>query len=778
MAEGFSHEITDRLKEPSPVDHPDSGKILDKLDRYKKMCDKDRWGFIYGTWRKHVAASPSDKGKWAGVPSWGESPDDSDGEGGKWWKLKIINYRAIDVVSERLIAVNFTTLSNVPTVVGQLDKNLDDAWNGQASEAARKKFQPLTEAAKEHSRQGKHLVEALNGAARNSKTAIEKLCNFFETGDGKRMVDKYKELGEDGNGHHRRNLLREWMDAMHNICEGGGGWGIDKTDRETWGEKESGDSDWIPVNWEEFAKPYVDDQSGVYLDKGCDDTPADIKVRELNEFCNDYYSMMKSFRQLVDTTVEAVAAEWRTLRDMCGAGHVPGDPYKTLQLEAPKNDPGKNDPGKNDPGKTDPGKTDPGKTDPGKTDSGGNGSQDTGQQKEYTPQDVPKAQVPGDTNGDGKPDTPGDANGDGKPDMPGDADGDGKPDAPQGKPETVTIKHGDSTITMSSPDGSGHVKLTVDNGTGPPKTYDVDFGAATGQNQGQPGVPGQPGMPIPMQGRDGAVPGQGGPGGIDGPPLMLDENGNPLPQPSQGPGAPVPGAPVPGELPVQPGPDGKAVIQDGDMTITVDQAGGPDSPVSITVDDGEGPPSTYTVENVEGQDSPQGVAERVPADQQHVLPSLQTPNDPMPVAPGPATVDGPGGAGPGGGGGAEPAAAASAGAPGPSEQLTNAATQGGTALEPGGSVGAAAPGSMGAAQAGMPGEAGLASAPGGGQGAAAGGQGMGGMGMGGMPMMGGMGGGGGGEDNERQRSQWTTEGNLFDDDTPVVKGGVIGQSNK
>ena len=58
---------------------------------------------------------------------------------------------------------------------------------------------------------------------------------------------------------------------------------------------------------------------------------------------------------------------------------------------------------------------------------------------------------------------------------------------PAGQPETVTIKDGQREISVQCPDGQGHVKLTVNDGTGQPKTYDLDFSAGTGV-PGQPGA--------------------------------------------------------------------------------------------------------------------------------------------------------------------------------------------------------------------------------------------------------------------------------------------------
>lgn len=124
------------------------------------------------------------------------------------------------------------------------------------------------------------------------------------------------------------------------------------------------------------------------------------------------------------------------------------------------------------------------------------------------------------------------------------------PETPQ-TGETVEIKDGDHTISVSSPDGQGVVKVTVDDGSGTPKSYALDFDAASGLT--------------PQSSDAGAAP---------------DENVTQVPART----------------------DGKCVIQDGDMTITAERPlFSPDS-VTVTVDDGTGSPSTYTLDFPEDTD--------------------------------------------------------------------------------------------------------------------------------------------------------------------------------
>jgi uncharacterized protein YukE len=168
-----------------------------------------------------------------------------------------------------------------------------------------------------------------------------------------------------------------------------------------------------------------------------------------------------------------------------------------------------------------------------------------------------------------------------------DPSGEDKPEDPAGQPpsttptagqeETVTIKDGEREIAVTSPDGQGMVKVTVDDGSGQPKTYTMDFGgpdaAGTPGTPGTSGQPGQPGTP----GSAAVAPG---------------ENGAP-------PTAPGPDAPI------EPGPDGKCVITDGELTITAERPEGQPDTVVVTVDDGSGNPTTYNLDYSESQTSGQ-----------------------------------------------------------------------------------------------------------------------------------------------------------------------------
>jgi hypothetical protein len=134
--------------------------------------------------------------------------------------------------------------------------------------------------------------------------------------------------------------------------------------------------------------------------------------------------------------------------------------------------------------------------------------------------------------------------------------------------ETVRIQDGDRAISVSSPDGSGQVRVTVEDSTGATKSYSLDFDAASGL-------------------------------------LPMGQNPAEVPEPAVGPD----GQPIEGEVQQIPAStNGKCVIEDGPLTITAERPlFAPDS-LRLVVDDGTGEPTTYTVDFAEQAEDPTGSA--------------------------------------------------------------------------------------------------------------------------------------------------------------------------
>ncbi len=295
---------------------------------------------------------------------------------------------------------------------------------------------------------------------------------------------------------------------------------------------------------------------------------------------------------------------------------------------------------------------------------------------------------------------------------------------------------------MTSPDGEGHVKVTVDDGSGTPKSYALDFDAAS-----------------EMSARSSDPAGLG-----------------PQGQPAVGPdGRPVAAGEATEQVSAR--SDGKCVIQDGAMTITAERPlFAPDS-ITLTVDDGTGAaPTTYTVDFAEAAETGTDAATDPTADPtaaaapgavpgasqgaaqtDTVPPNAPATADPEVVETDSAAADPEP---------VQPAEATQTPATAPEHATTTQAWQG----DPSGSVS----GVLESDHAG--GEAGLASAD---DAPADSGQqepessGMAGA---GMPMMGGA--GGAGPDGGRAGSGWSVHGDLFAAGDPVYSmHGVLGEED-
>jgi hypothetical protein len=117
---------------------------------------------------------------------------------------------------------------------------------------------------------------------------------------------------------------------------------------------------------------------------------------------------------------------------------------------------------------------------------------------------------------------------------------------PAGADGAVTIKDGDRSISVTSPDGEGHVKVTVEGADGKAKSYDLDFDAASGME--------------PRPGADGGKAGE------------------------------------PGAERVPAGTNGQCVIKDGPLTITAERPLFDPGTIKLEVDDGVNEPTVYTVD--------------------------------------------------------------------------------------------------------------------------------------------------------------------------------------
>ncbi|GAA2965496.1 hypothetical protein [Actinokineospora diospyrosa] len=730
MAGQFSHEVQDALQTPSDVHTEDhSEAMLAKLDPFAQLMGKDRLGFLYDKWRNHPACLPGNRGRWSAQPAYGDGWQEKTDSSGGLWKLKIINWGYLWGARGRLDNLA-KAAGAVDGAAGAVATKLQGAWSSKAGEAATAKINDLRSASVDYQSLLGQLRDHIDGARSATRTVVEKLAGFGDSSDlgGKPITDRYEALSVGSDlGLFPRDVYNTYIDEMGSIL-GNGVWesGFSAREEATF---VSGlgqgllNLSVVPMTAEALHQP-----GQAKLTDG-DNRWSDQICRDLNDFCECYFLTIGNFRRQVEETIKAVEAAWDELNSATIT--MTADPFGKLSLTGASQPP----PEEKQPDEKQPEDKQPVDTGGGPPQTGG-GPPQTGGGPPQTgggpPQTgggptmpaVEPVQVPDATDpASAIPETP-------------------AVETPQvpttGAPETVTITDGDRSISVQSPDGQGRVSVTVDDGSGTPKTYELDFGAST---------------------PDGAV----------ADPTRLDPGFGPTDSTDQAGQA---GQPQPGQADavrhVQAGPDGKAVIQDGDLTITAERPADAPDTVKITVSDGTGEPVTYTVDYQDPSAPTVGQPEAAaqPAAAQPGAAQPGSPAQTEPVGRPVASAFAGDLAGQAVHGAPEPAAYEGSGG----TQSTFAASEQSGAWGAAGSVfddlDQADHGDMssvsGDTQSSGAGEAGLATAqPGAGD--PSGGQA--GSGLGGMPM-GAMGGGGGsgGGDSERAGSQWRTSGTLFDDD--------------
>ncbi|WP_026422430.1 hypothetical protein [Actinokineospora inagensis] len=765
MPEQFSHEVQDALQTPSDVHTEDqSATMLAKLDEFIALMGKDALGNLYEKWRNHPACLPANRDRWASQPVCGDGWQEKGDQSGGLWKLKNINWGYLWGARGRL--------DNLAKAAGAVDGSaaavagkLQGAWSSKAGEAAVTKVNDLRGASTDYQSVLTQLRDHVTGAWQSSRDVVQKLSGFADQSDvgGKTITDRYKVLAYGGMfGLAPREVYHTYIDEMGRILDHG-------TWKTGWNAKEEATtmSSLTQPTWVTFAgaQPQTAEslhQPGTVKLTDGDNRWSDQVCHELDDFCECYFLTVGNLRRRIEETIKAVVQTWNELQSATIT--LSPDPFGKLSLAAANPPPQEEEhPPEKKEGQPTTGDDHPGDGPPTSS-SGGPGG--TGGPRSVPPIPAqPIAQqpvtsqpvaVPGSTD-------PASAIGPIHSTDPTNPGAVAHPATPAHAPETVTITDGGRSISVQSPTGQGSVGVSVDDGSGKPKHYDLDFGSSTTDTSGT-GLPGG--------GTD-----HTGPTGHDHP--STDPTGHPATQ--------VPATPDAAQH-VQAGPDGRAVIHDGALTITAERPADHPDTVKITVDDGSGKPVTYTVDYQDPGSPTVGPAHPANAFTGTLDPDTSRPGGPAahPDVPTGHTstnhVDG----------GQVHAVTGSADytdyatadqVSTDSPQATYAASDHSAAwgsagsvldgAQPGDQIGAhhSIPGdhgdmsgATGDTQSAGSGEAGLATAHHGAQ--DAGGQA--GSGLGGMPMGamggGGHGGGGGGGDAERAGSQWRTSGQLFDDD--------------
>jgi hypothetical protein len=142
--------------------------------------------------------------------------------------------------------------------------------------------------------------------------------------------------------------------------------------------------------------------------------------------------------------------------------------------------------------------------------------------------------------------------------------------ADQSTVDTMSAKQGNDTIAMSEPGEDGKMMVSVDDGSGKLRSYQLDFG--NGRVDGnQAGVAQQVSNSGSVEGQPlSALQAQLSPQPVSVPPAALDHS-----------------------FTAQ--PDGTIHVDDGNLKIVAERADGPNGATTVTIDNGSGQPATYTL---------------------------------------------------------------------------------------------------------------------------------------------------------------------------------------
>ncbi|MFD2466781.1 hypothetical protein [Amycolatopsis silviterrae] len=433
----------------------------------------------------------------------------------------------------------------------QVKQGLAAAWQGKAADSAAEKLDDFSKASGEYLGTVNGFSQLLQQLWQTVRKPIVDLGQLPENGGQapKKFLDSHKPEDTDG--------LLMFMDRLDEAIK----WGRQKSSEAGIGDMSlphvgnarnssevarSQDDGTGPINAQDIRGMSVD------LDTGYDSKWSDMFCRQMDEYCQQYSDAMECFRQYIRN---AHTAATNGLRAFSDGLNVPTDPFGRLQLGADKGTGGR-DTGKGGGGDSKP------------RSSGGGG--DTKPQEATVPPQVgpPPAAQP-DPNQNPVTHKPLEVDPETGQPYPIDPKTGEAVKTEHEAPDTVTVQHGDHKITMSEPDDHGKMAVSVGDGTGHDKAYQLDFGD-------------QPDK---------------APGGHSDP-AARDED--PAGKPHDAPVQKQPDGTSPTTDPNQvhrPGPDGKIHIEDGNLKITAERPSGPDGPTVVTVDDGSGEPTKYTLDD-------------------------------------------------------------------------------------------------------------------------------------------------------------------------------------
>lgn len=648
--------------------------VHDLLD----LMSEGKWGRVFIKWREHEGAAkqyPPPKYKAAGFGSEKEQLDDLHGI--HWGQMQDAARRMTEQANKR---------AKLTGDVKKLTGDLDSAWSGKAANAALEKYHQLPPSIEKYCDAADRFAKELHKASLVPQRAIHgKADNILS--NPKHNSSFWKHYQDDQSGEMLKDLagMEEYVNTAKYEATRGEVLNPDGSEfqkrirdrvidavaqangcsRQQVVSTEYWEWVWydgsIKLTWDDLrahgSPPSRPDDE--------DTTPAHERIQWLDTFAGWYARDIDALRKRLDEAHKNISQAWLALTSAMeglntqpfGKGGPEGQPSEQPSTPQPS---GNGQPaGNGGSAGGGPAGGGPSAGGPaaggGPAGSGGGGTASAAAPPGGMPQtpEVPESETPKppETSQSQDVPTPGASTpGEAGPSMPGQQQG-----------EQVTVGQGRDQVTVTEPGADGNVQLTVPGENGRPQHFEIGFGqqgaggpqTLPGEVAGSPGQPGQVPGPVGQPDQPGS-PGQPG-------------AGVPNAAPSNGPGGPV-------QVPV--GPDGNAVIEVGERTITVEPT--ESGALRVSMDSGDGSPQNYTVDFNEDQGAggqrpfvPPQAAQAAPA------PPFDQPPGPPEQAPGPPSDQPPPPrAAPDAGG---PAPAAAQAAPGGGGVAGDAGTQGGPA---------------------------------------------------------------------------------------------------
>ncbi|SDP12219.1 Proteins of 100 residues with WXG [Actinopolyspora xinjiangensis] len=549
----------------APSGHGNSDFHLDKLNELEKVMREDVWGRVFRRWRTHEGAAKKYPGEEFAVYGTGtvETRELPKLRGIDWGMLESAAGKLAELASNRDAWLDH---------LGSLEKDLDQAWQGRAADAARQRYTAVKAPMNKYCDDLNATSRALHKAAQVPKKRVgpgglsdfKDKSSFFkhyggddESEDMLQDLDGMEKMVREGLRYSKSQLqdpeMKEFGKALLPRVE------AQMPDRDVNVDPKDAEEPkkieyHVQITWDDLRKPGA---------PGCRDgggTVANKRIKWLDDFCGWYAHDVRALREEIHDAYEHTEEAFSALREQLGK--LDGTTFDKLDEGGPRRDGGQRGEQRSP--------ADAGLTT--RSQGGGTGGMPGGGGTGGAPggSGVPGGQTAGMPQ---QPSTPSSEEIRDRMSESGEEaarvapSGGGGPGTDRGL-DQVTIGEGAERIAVREADSQGRTQLTLLDEQGQPRTYQIPFG-----DQGGAAVPDSTDA-----GRSAEAPGTPGPRG--------DPLGETDPTAPRGDSR--------GPTLVRPNDDGTAVIREGERTINVAREVG--GGLRLTIDDGDGQPSTRTVD--------------------------------------------------------------------------------------------------------------------------------------------------------------------------------------